>query len=186
MYALHTTPALVLGSFPVAESSRTYRLLTRDLGLVYARAQSVRELKNRNRFALQNGTLTTVTLVRGREVWRVTTTRLEDEARAPLPLRRVFELTHKLTPIEDRTIDVFTPLWSALSARESVPHEILEPITALRVLSALGYVARPFNNDHVERYLASNDFSDALLRCFPGDRVHVFRAINNALRAAHT
>ena len=73
MHHLHHTEAYVLGSSPKGEDSKLLRLYTRELGLVYAHAQGVRKLSSKLRFTLQDFSLATVDLVRGREIWRVTT-----------------------------------------------------------------------------------------------------------------
>ena len=73
MHHIHHTEAFVLGSSPKGEDSKLLRLYTRELGLVYAHAQAVRKLSSKLRFTLQDFSRASVDLVRGKEIWRVTT-----------------------------------------------------------------------------------------------------------------
>jgi hypothetical protein len=72
MHTLHTTDAFILGSYEHGEASRVYKLFTKEKGMLYAHAQSVREQRNKNRYALRTHARVQVTLVRGRETWRIT------------------------------------------------------------------------------------------------------------------
>ena len=68
----HATESFVLASYETAEHDRTYKLFTKDFGLIFARATSVRKLESRLRTHLAVGRMTRVTLVKGKEVWRIT------------------------------------------------------------------------------------------------------------------
>jgi recombinational DNA repair protein (RecF pathway) len=52
-----------------ADSS--YLLFTREAGMLFAAAKSVREERSRQRFALQDFSLIRITLIRGKSGWRV-------------------------------------------------------------------------------------------------------------------
>lgn len=47
-------------------------LLTKELGLVRAHARSVREERSKLRYGLQNFSKSHITLVRGKDMWRIT------------------------------------------------------------------------------------------------------------------
>src|SRR3989344_7988843 len=70
-HTLHVTPAFVLATRNVAESSRVIALMTKDFGCLDARAQGIRELKSKLRYVLQRSFYVRISLVRGREFWRV-------------------------------------------------------------------------------------------------------------------
>ncbi|QQR82105.1 recombination protein O N-terminal domain-containing protein [Candidatus Campbellbacteria bacterium] len=72
MYSKHHTKAIVLGAYNVGEASRTYRLFTADMGVVFARCQSSREGRSRHRYGLQFSSVSDVSLVRSRDGWRIT------------------------------------------------------------------------------------------------------------------
>ena len=71
-HTLYTTECIVLGSRDSGEANRYISLFTREIGLVHAVARSVREEKSKLRYCLQDFSFTDATLVRGREVWRIT------------------------------------------------------------------------------------------------------------------
>ena len=70
-YHIYTTPALVCGSWQRNGADKTYQLYTRDIGMLYATARSVREERSRQRYALQDLAEIRVSLVCGRAGWRV-------------------------------------------------------------------------------------------------------------------
>lgn len=146
MHHLHTTPAIVLGSYEHGESNRVYRLFTRELGLLYVHGQGVRALKNRNRYALATHSVARVTLVRGRETWRLTSGHALAAPRA-YSWRRVASLAGRLLPREDPAPEVFDVLNDALplyaELRGVDEESTLEAQLALAVLRHLGYVAFP-------------------------------------------
>jgi len=77
---IYSTEAIILDEMPQGEDSRLYFLLTEDLGLVLAQATGVRLLKSKLRFHLSLFDLARVELVRGKNIWRITSARSEAEA----------------------------------------------------------------------------------------------------------
>lgn len=181
MHTLHTTPAFVLAHRPQGESNRTFWLLTRDLGLVYARAQGVREPRNRNRYALQTGMHVQVTLVRGREGWRLTTAQALGRTAMPLSLRRVLALIREIVPLDDRTSNVYAEVLSGYGTGVD-NEEALEAIVLLRVLHLLGYVTP--HGGSLLVYLDERVELSQLCVSFGTDRRELMRAINRALEGA--
>ena len=67
----YATTALVLSRAPIGEASAFITLLTPDLGLIRARAQSVRKPGAKLAAALQTFSESDVIVVRGKEGWRL-------------------------------------------------------------------------------------------------------------------
>lgn len=67
----YTTKCFVLESYPQGENDRTYKLFTRDFGLITVHAKSIRKLESKLRAHVLPRTLSLVTIVHGREVWRL-------------------------------------------------------------------------------------------------------------------
>lgn len=67
----YTTPAIVIESFDQGEHDRVYKLFTRDFGLVMAHAKSIRKLESKLRAHVMPRSIALVTLVQGREIWRL-------------------------------------------------------------------------------------------------------------------
>lgn len=68
----YATECFVLASYEAGEHDMTYKLFTEEFGLIFARATSVRKLESKLRAHIKPGHLTRVTLVKGKEVWRIT------------------------------------------------------------------------------------------------------------------
>jgi len=67
----YTTPSIVIESFDQGEHDRVYKLFTRDFGLIMTHAKSVRKLESKLRAHIQARGVSLVTVVKGREVWRL-------------------------------------------------------------------------------------------------------------------
>jgi recombinational DNA repair protein (RecF pathway) len=70
-YESYSTSAIVLGSYDNATADKSYRLFTERAGMLYASARSVREERSRQRYALQDFSHISVTLIRGKTGWRI-------------------------------------------------------------------------------------------------------------------
>lgn len=70
-YATYTTEAIVCGSVVSNTSDKSFLLFTRDAGMVWATARSVREEKSKQRYALQDFSIIRVSLVKGKASWRI-------------------------------------------------------------------------------------------------------------------
>ena len=70
-YHIYTTPGIVLRHWPLREADRVYAILTRDLGLIRASAGGIRKEASKLRGSLEPLSMTSVSLVRGKEYWRI-------------------------------------------------------------------------------------------------------------------
>ena len=198
--AHHTyhTDSIVLSSRPVGESNRYLSLLTRDLGLVRAVARASREGRSKLRYALQTYARATISLVRGRETWRVVGAVSEgsalpgssaETAQAREVVARVARLVERLIPGEGGDPVLFetvSRLASAVSiADERVTGEALasmECIAVLRILRSLGYLGddaalETFHGEEMLSLDAAHEFTSL--------RPRAIARINAALRATH-
>lgn len=191
MHTLHTTEAFILQAYPQGESNKVYKLLTRELGLLYAHGQSVRELKSRNRYALQTGEMSEITLVRGRETWRITGAQTGSEKTIPLAQqiykKRILHLIGRMVPIEDTSEQLFDVLKSGNSAFHAFGEQyasLIEVVTVLRLLDILGYVARPLSDPLIEDFLGTTAFSMELVEQAQAQKQTLIVRVNNALEGA--
>jgi len=143
MHTLHTTEAFVIERYEHGETSRVYKLFTREKGLVYAHAQGVREYKNKNRYALRTHARLSITLVRGRDVWRVTGAR-EIESRSPAQFSRVLTFIGSILPREVPEHGLFQDIVALQDSMLTtpVPRDIAERIAVFRAMVVLGYATR--------------------------------------------
>ena len=70
-HPIYQTTGFVVKGVNNGESNKTFHLLTPDLGLIIGHAQAVRELKSKLRYHLQEATLLSLGLVRGKDIWRI-------------------------------------------------------------------------------------------------------------------
>lgn len=190
MHTLFTTPAYVLTTYPQGESSLVYKLLTKSKGVLYAHGRSVRELKNRNRYALQVGHKPIVTLVRGRETWRITTAQHSPfectTTQHMSAVRRVLYLAGKYMPIEDSVPEIFEDIEHFVKALCTHPEHtvLIEAIIVLRILDRLGYVARPIEENSIMPFLDAHAFTQATLKEGEAHKTLLVGRVNSALSEA--
>src|SRR5947207_241148 len=69
---IYQTDGFILASFDRGEANRYFHIFTRDLGMIQATAQGVRLIESKLRYSLQDYSLSHLSLVRGKDVWRIT------------------------------------------------------------------------------------------------------------------
>jgi len=74
MYSITNTEGIILKSIDQGESDVLVSVLTKDLGHIYARASGVRDIKSKNRFALQEHSHSNLSLIQGKNGWKITNT----------------------------------------------------------------------------------------------------------------
>jgi len=122
MYHLYHTDAFVLGGTPSGEGSKTISLFTRELGFLVASAQSVREERSKLRYGLQDFSYSEITLVRGKEFWRVTNAALKENIfqalvgsrEARRMVGRIFALLRRLLAGEEKNEPLFVAVLEGL------------------------------------------------------------------------
>ncbi len=147
-YQTYITEALVCGTFDSKSSDRTFLLFTREAGMLYASAQSVREERSKHRYALQACSYVRATLVRGKSGWKITGTESirnlyqETSSReARTLLRNIIMLLRRVIHGETSHEEIFDDVIEVCSKSETYPCTKLETMLTLRVLHGLGYVA---------------------------------------------
>jgi len=71
-YNIYTTEGFILNSNSLGEADRQYFILTKDLGLILASARSVRSEKTKLGGGLQDLSYASVSLIRGKHRWKIT------------------------------------------------------------------------------------------------------------------
>lgn len=148
-YQVYTTEALVCESFLRNTADKTFLLFTREAGMLYATAKSVREERSKQRFALQDFALIRISLIKGKQGWRVGSvegrnnyfTEAEDRlARGSVVL--IFKTLRRFIHGEEAMKGLFDFCIEALNelTRNTDQRPFLEVITQLKILFELGYV----------------------------------------------
>lgn len=191
---VYHTEGIILSSANVGESNRFFYVLTKDLGLISAMAQGVRDLKSKLRYSLTTLSYTHIDLVRGKEVWRVTNTESIRSLSSLINNRekialyaRLLSLVRRLMPGESPHERLFEEFLAGLSflEQEILNAEALrsfETLFVLRMLHQLGYwgEAKKF-----EEFLTDASWSQNELIQFSPMRVEANKHINQALKDSH-
>lgn len=147
MRQTYPTEGIVLGRTPVAEESVLVTLITKELGLIRARAQGLRKPGAKLASALQTFAESSVTTVAGRDGWRVSGAVLRTNWFQTLPkdarerASRVAALVLRLVPGEEADPELYRAFALFLEALAVMPpesREALECLAVLRILAALG------------------------------------------------
>ena len=187
MHHIYHTSALILRSRQKGEANKMIVLYTKELGLVHAATQGIRLLRSKLRFALQDFSIARVDLVRGKDVWRITSatpgTHIaigETDRDLITRYARVFRLLEKLCAGEESNPELFDDLMvfiDALKQAEFSARHDIELHIVFRMLFNLGYIAP---TDALQPLIASpfGTPTDALV----AQRRAVTQMINDALR----
>jgi DNA repair protein RecO len=192
MHHIHHSEAFILGSRPKGEDSKLLILYTRELGLIYAHAQGVRKISSKLRYVVQDFSHVQVDLVRGKEIWRLTTASPIRSYRDLLIVRpaerilaRMASLLMRLVPGEEASEEVYQTLVRAYALLEvhgqsAEDYRALELLSVARILVALGYLSRAtpgIVHEDAEGAHMPQEFSDIAYQH------RLIRDINQALAA---
>jgi DNA repair protein RecO len=190
MYQIHVTDGIVLQKRAVGEGSARVAILTRELGLVRARAQSARAEKSKLRYGLELLTRARFSLVKGKQEWRLTGveggTRLVSESlHARAAAGRVSALLLRLVAGQEYEPHLFETvsegLQTLMRTGEKEEAEAVEVVLVLRTLAHLGYLPHtPELAPFISTDFASLELSQAALR----SKRLLIKAINESLQAS--
>lgn len=183
----YETRGIVLSRTPFGEANALVTLLTPELGLVRARAQSVRRPGAKLAAALATFAESSLVLVRGREGWRVAGAVLEENWFKRLSLiaprrraSRVCGLLLRLVAGEAHDPALFPIMRGFFGALSELPedtHEAAEMLAALRILAALGLDAGGIQGE-------ASVFTSPVLSTVAGDRAQYVARINRGIAAS--
>lgn len=140
-------------------SDKAFLLFTRDAGMLWASARSVREERSKQRFALQDFSLVKISLVRGKTGWRVGSVEgqgnffvTSDNQQGRAGVTKLVRLLRQFIHGEESHPVIFDDTKVALRelSKETKDVETILEIFSLRLLYRLGYVAKA---DVVDKYL---------------------------------
>jgi recombinational DNA repair protein (RecF pathway) len=148
-YQTYTTEAIVCGTFDRNTADRSYLLFTREAGMLYAEAKSVREERSRQRMSLQDFSYVRVSLVKGKSSWKIGSiesrqnfflSATDKAARGSVVaitkfLRRFYGGEEAFPILFDYFLKALTTVTQPVVTRSAVEHIIM-----VRLLRELGYV----------------------------------------------
>ena len=148
-YVTYTTQAIVCGTYDRNTFDRSYRLFTRELGMLYANARSVRKESSLQRMALQDFSLIKVSLVKGKGGWKIGSVTevknyyghaIDKEARGSVV--KIMRLIRRFLAGEETHIELFDECIAALElfAGALTDRTCYEQVYTQRILAQLGYI----------------------------------------------
>lgn len=194
MYHIHTTEAFVLNVYPSGEKNNFITLFTREFGMIRAKAQSVRSDSSKLRYSLQEYSYIQISLVKGKEIWRITNAipifnlyfELKKDEKKFRVLARIFLLISRLIPEEGCETLIFDDIEEiCMNAKDSVytdkSIETLEWLFVLRMLWFLGYL---HNKDFQDLCGSDVQWTDLYLDSISSYKSSAIFSINQALKAS--
>jgi len=138
-YTIHNTDGLIISQRPLREADRVYSILTRDLGLIRGTAIGVRKDASKLRGSLEPLTLSVISLVRGKEYWRITSAEVIDEIDSVPEVLRPLILLEKLVQGESAHPELFDEVKELIMNRKQ-GDEMFETNLVANILFHLGYL----------------------------------------------
>ncbi len=189
-YQTYITDALVCGVNNSNTSDRSYLLFTREAGMLFASARSVRRESSKQRYALQEFSLVRVSLIKGKSGWRIGSVESthnyydvahDKEARGSVVniIRQLRRFVHG----EANTFELFEFVLDALNYVQNSISErnFLDEVIKLRILHKLGYVSEK----NIQISLLNTDLEE-LHNIHNGKLVkELDKAVKQAVSASH-
>ncbi|MFA6432777.1 MAG: DNA repair protein RecO [Candidatus Paceibacterota bacterium] len=193
MHAIHSTPGFIIDSRAYGEAGKLLSIFTRDFGLITAAAQGIRLEKSKLRYSTQDYSFGTFSLVRGKELWRLTSasdvSAMSLRGRDAELIARIALLLRRLLQGEEAHSELFSRVESFRSFLRDNPEldqekaNTIESISALQILHALGYIG---GGDDLAEFLEPACLEDSTtLERAETKRASINRHINKALKESH-
>jgi DNA repair protein RecO len=190
-YHIYTTNGIILKRTPFGEANLLLHILTEDLGLIMASAQSARLSVSKLRSALQEYTLVSVSCIKGKNGWKTTNVLEKDNFYFTYPeythrtLAQVVSVLMQMMPGEDPQSTIFNTVKTGFRFLKSIQKENIsnmECLLVLRILYHLGYV---FADPMTERYVSNTtEWSEELLGEVAKQKIETVAVINKAIKAS--
>lgn len=169
---LTITRAFVLRSYDVSEASRMLDLYTEKLGLVSARAQGVRLQKSKMKYSLQPLTHTYVSLIRGKEYYRIVNSQESEDfskvfknKKSRMLVARTFNLMSRLISGQEPNKDLFEHIYKTfnfINTKNLSDSQLdnLEVVIDLNILHLLGYLPE---GERLKTFVTFGELSESIL-----------------------
>jgi len=193
MHQIYHTHGLILSSRNTGEANKMLTIYTREMGLVRAAVQGIRLHKSKLRFSLQDFSYANIDLVRGRDIWRVTSASNISSfpyARSSRPslllIARISALIERLCDGEESNENIFDDFIQCLYLLDDTnisvsSREALELHLVLRIMNILGYIGE---SEMLLQYISS-PFDESKIEGLLKERQSIITHINRALNESH-
>ncbi len=193
---IYSTEACVINLKPYGEGNAITSLVTKDLGLIRAYAQGIRLGKSKLRMSIQECSKAQVSLVKGKDVWRLTNAYgaelffpIFKKNSKNLEIERMVFSIHalllRMVPENEMHPSLFfiiEGLWKSVSNVSVKYYKSLECIALLNILHELGYVGEEnLWKDFIGIFSPSLDQLSKMIPLIP----NAVKTINNSLEVSH-
>ncbi len=190
-YHIYQTDAFVVGSSSYGETAKIFILYTEELGLIRASAQGIRTMSSKLRYALDDMSHSRVSLVRGKEYWRITGAQSINVLRptnifVTKVYARIVKLIERLIHEEESDAYIYTLLRSffmhiAKNNANDSDQKTIEVITVARLLQHLGYISP---TKEIESVFGETILSEKIIEQHRSSQKKLIEVINIALKAS--
>lgn len=191
-YNIYTTEGIILKQKPLGEANIVAYVLTEELGLIMASAQSARAPYSKLKGSLGEYSYLSISCIKGKNGWKITSVKDIDNFFFNYPdyshkvLARVSSLLLQMITGESPHPEIFQTVRTGFENLNSVKEneiEIFEALIVLRILYLLGYVAK---SDLTEEFLNNTlDWDTELLKKVAENKTNIISLINKALKESH-
>ncbi|MEI6494529.1 MAG: hypothetical protein WCO03_00515 [bacterium] len=172
---IYQLECFIIGSRLSGDTSRVYYLLTPNLGLIAAKAQAVREIKSKLRYHLTSYSFARVSLVRGKETWRLVGAESDyprysdyrslDERRV---VARMAKFLYSMIHGEEADHCLFELIAGAINfmVKEKLTENHLKNLEVLTILRAMRLLGYQKELPELENFVVGTDLSIETLANF--------------------
>lgn len=184
------TPCFVVDSKDIGESNRAFLLVCDKLGPLWATATSIRKNQSKLRYHLQKYENINISLIEGREYWRIVGVSSIDDgiqyrqltSDLKQMIARIFLLVRKFLVGEERNGEMYSLLASSFAYAQNSEinsEEIfaLELLTVVRILMLLGYVDK-------NSFSIGTDINRDSLYIVGENKKEILKMVNSAIKAS--
>jgi len=186
MHHKYNTEAFILKSLHHKDADKIYFLFTEDFGLIRAKATGVRLLKSKLRYHLTDFNCLSISLVRGKEYWRIVgaghsvdfSKNKKIEKEVIDFYGKIFSLVLRLVQGEERNSELFFAIKGSLLKAENagIPSG-LEYLSVARIMRSLGY----FKTEGFEGLFESHNYDENVILLAKSISGKIIKEVNKSL-----
>ena len=151
--------------------------------MIGATAQGIRLDQSKLRYHIQDFDHADISIVRGKEVWRLTGAHEIDHEKITKVHIQVLKLLKRLLQGEDKNEKLFEIIDGLYKTKiEESNFEFVESLTVLRILNSLGYVKE---NKMFTEILSSHKITPEFIEYVQQHKSLIIKEINTALKESH-
>ncbi len=193
MHHIYNTEGFVIGGTNIGEANKLLKIFTKDFGMITGSAQGIRHLKSKLRYSLQDFSYSSVSLVKGKDMWRVVNAEKKVDMFASFRTEkkkfeifaRALSLLKRFLHGEERNDALFSVFSSGclfLSEVEPLSPQNLknfEYILVLRILYYLGYLSKL---EELKPFSETNTWDQDILLSVEKHKGLMLQEINRSMR----